>query len=211
VPDEERVDTQSMPKTEAYTPTFDTGAHPQAEPEPVEPEPPAPRRRWWPARRRSSQPSTSEAPEAPSVSPAPAAETAAEPAAEAPPSGQLPTPAPPIAVPGRYHYLKWWQFLLTIIAVWVPAGAIGAGLFYWWSHDNSVHKTAVVFVVFVYVVVTTVAGLMLAMVPDRPLVSAVAVGVMSAVFASVVAAAPLYGAFYCEHSQLHCLMRVIPY
>jgi hypothetical protein len=207
VPDDERVDTQSMPKTEAYTPTFDTGAHPQPEPEPVEPEsePPAGRRRWW---RRRSEPSTSEAQDAPAVSPVPVADTATS---DAPPSGQLPIPAPPIAVPGRYHYLRWWQFLLMIVAVWVPAGAIGAGLFYWWSHDHSAHKTAVVFVVFVYVVVCTVAGLMLAMVPDRPLVSALAIAVMSALFASVVAAAPLYGAFYCEHSQRHCLMRVIPY
>jgi hypothetical protein len=208
VPEEERVDTQSMPKTEAYTPTFDTGAHPQPEPEPVEPEPPAPRRRWW---RQRSEPSKSEAPDAPAVSPVPAAETVTGPTAEAPPSGQLHIPAPPVAVPGRYHYLKWWQFLSMLVAVWVPAGAIGAGLFYWWSHDNSVHKTAVVFVVFVYVVVTTVAGLMLAIVPDRPLVSALAIAMISAVFASVVAAAPLYGAFYCDHSQRHCLMRVIPY
>jgi hypothetical protein len=207
VPDEERVDTQSMPKTEAYTPTFDTGAHQQPEPEPVEPEPepPASRRRWW---RRRSDPSTTEAQDGPPLSPVPAAETAT---GDAPPSGQLHIPAPPVAVPGRYHFLRWWQFLLMIIAVWVPAGAVGAGLFYWWSHDHSANKTAVVFVVFVYVVVCTVAGLMLAMVPDRPLVSALAIAVMSAVFASVVAAAPFYGALYCEHSQRPCLMRVIPY
>jgi hypothetical protein len=199
-----------MPKTEAYTPSFDTGALPQPAPEAVEPEPqpPTQRRRWW---RRRSEPSTSEAQDAPAVSPVPAAETATGPTAEAPASGHLHIPAPPIAVPGRYHYLRWWQFLLMIIAVWVPAGAIGAGLFYWWSHDHSVHKTAVVFVVFVYVIVCTVAGLMLAMVPDRPLVSALAIAVMSAVFASVVAAAPFYGAFYCDHSQRHCLMRVIPH
>ncbi len=216
MPEEERADTQSMPKTEAYTPTFDTGAHPQPEqpePEPVEPEPeqPAPRRRWWRARRWHSEPSTDEAQDAPAVSPVPAAQTAKGPTADAPPSEQLPIPAPPIAVPGRYHYLRWWQFLLMIIAVWVPAGAIGAGLFYWWSHDNSPKKTAVVFVVFVYVVVCTVAGLMLAMVPDRPLVSALAIAVMSAVFASVVTAAPFYGAFYCDHSKRHCLMHVIPH
>ena len=195
-----------MPKTEAYTPVFDTGAHHKPEPEPTEPppEPPA-SRRWW---HRGSGPAATEPEEEPASSPAPAAET---PRADAPPSGQLHAPAPPIAVPGRYHYLRWWQLLLLIIAVWVPAGAIGAGLFYWWSHDHSKNKTAVVFVVFVYVVVCTVAGLMLAMVPDRPLVSALAIAVMSAVFASVIAAAPLYGAFYCDHIQRHCLMRVIPY
>ena len=37
--DENGVDTASMPKTEAYTPIFDTGAHQQAEPQFVEPEP----------------------------------------------------------------------------------------------------------------------------------------------------------------------------
>jgi hypothetical protein len=196
-----------MPKTEAYTPTFDTGAHHQPEPESVEPEPgpPASRRRWW--HRRSDTSATEVADESPS-SPATAAPTAI---GDAPASGQLHAPAPPIAVPGRYHYLRWWQFLLMIIAVWVPGGAIGAGLFYWWSHDHSKNKTAVVFVVFVYVVVCTVAGLMLAMVPDRPLISALAIAVMSALFASVVAAAPFYGAFYCDHSQRPCLMRVIPY
>jgi hypothetical protein len=56
-----------------------------------------------------------------------------------------------------------------------------------------------------------VKGLMLAMVPDRPLVSAVAIAMLSAVFASVVAAAPFYGAFYCDHSQGQCLMGIIPY
>ena len=38
--DENGVDTASMPKTEAYTPIFDTGAHPKAEPRRhTEPEP----------------------------------------------------------------------------------------------------------------------------------------------------------------------------
>ena len=199
-----------MPKTEAYTPIFDTGAHPQPEPEPVEPEPepPARRRRWW---HRRSEPAPSPAQDVPAVSPIPVAETATGPNLDAPASEQLQIPAPPIAVPGRYHYLRWWQLLLMIVAVWVPAGAVGAGLFYWWSHDHSSKKTAVVFVVFVYVVVCTVAALMLSMVPDRPLVSGLAIAVMSAVFASVVAAAPFYGAFYCDHSQRPCLMRVIPH
>src|SRR5271165_2160998 len=95
------------------------------------------------------------------------------------------------------HFVRWWQFILVLLAVWIPAGGIGAGLFYWWSHDNSRHKTVVVFVVLVYVVVSTVAGLILAMAPDRPLVSALAIAMISAVFASVVAAAPVYGKFYC--------------
>jgi hypothetical protein len=204
VPDEERVDTQSMPKTEAYTPTFDTGAQHKAEPELIEPEPPPRRRRWW---HRRSDTSATEIADEPASSPAPAPPATDD----ALPSGPLHAPAPPISVPGRYHYVKWWQFVLVLLAVWVPAAAIGCGVFYWWTHDNTKHKTAVVFVVLVYVVVCTVAGLMLAMLPDRPLVSALAIAVMSAVFASVVAAAPVYGAFYCDHSQRPCLMGIIPH
>lgn len=149
------MDTSSLPKTEPYTPTFNTGAHRKPEPDELQP--------------------------------------------------------PSITVPGRYHYLKWWQFVLMILAVWVPAAAIGPGLFYWWTQDHSLHKTAVVFVVFVYVVVCTVAGLMLAMVPDRPLVSALGIAMMSALFASVAAAAPFYGAFYCDHTSGPCLMGIIPH
>ena len=203
--DDDRVDTQSLPKTEAYTPTFDTGAHPRAEPAIIEPEPKPRRRRWW---HRRSDTSATEIADEPASSPAPAVEAAT---GEVPQPGPPHAPVPPIAVLGRYHYLRWWQFSLMLLAVWVPAGAIGAGLFYWWTHDHSAHKTPVVFVVLVYVVVCTVAGLMLAMVPDRPLLSAVAIAMMSAVFASVVAAAPLYGAFYCEHSQVRCLMGILPY
>ena len=50
---------------------------------------------------------------------------------------------------------------------------------------------------------------MLAMMQDRPLVSALAIAVMSAVFASV-AAAPLYGYYYCQRTP-HCLIGIIPY
>lgn len=199
------MDIESLPKTEPYTPTFDTGAHPKAEPAFIEPEPKARRRRWW---HRRADTSATEIADEPASTPAPAEQAAAD---DAPPSGPLHAPAPPITVPGRYHYLKWWQLFLMLMAVWAPAAAIGAGLFYWWTQDNSKHKTAVVFVVLVYVVVCIVAGLMLAMVPDRPLVSALAIAMLSAVFASVVAAAPVYGAFYCDHSHGQCLMGIIPY
>ena len=181
--DPNRLDTESMPMTEPYKPTFDTGVHPKAEPELIEPEPPARRRRWW---RRRSDPTPTEAP------------------AEVPVTDDVP------AV-DLYHYVKWWQFILVLLAVWIPTGGIGAGLFYWWSHDASRHKTEVVFVVLAYVVVSTVAGLILAMVADRPLVSALAIAMISAVFASVVAAAPVYGKFYCQHSQRHCAAGVLPY
>ena len=191
--DQERLDTEAMPRTEAYKPTFDTGVHHKVEPDLIESEPPARRRRWWrwwP--RRSDKPATDEVDVAGQWAP-----------------GAV--PATSDSLPGRDQYVKWWQFVLILLAVWVPAGAIGAGLFYWWSHDNSKHKTVVIFVVLVYVVVSTVVGLMLAMVADRPLVSALAIAMISAVFASVLAAAPVYGDFYCQHTQRHCLMHVIPH
>lgn len=180
-----------MPLTEPYRPTFDTGLQPRAEPALIEPEAPA-RRRWL--RRKSTDSDDQQ------------------------PSGLVPTAyteaeaPPPEAIPasGRL-YLKWWKFILMLLAVWVPAGAAGAGLFYWWSHDASRHKTTVVFVVLAYVVVTTVAALILAMVSDRPLVSALSIAMLSAVFAAVVGAAPVYGKFYCAHSQRHCAAGVLPY
>jgi hypothetical protein len=198
VADDERVETESMPLTEPYKPAFDTGIHQKVEPELIEPEPPPRRRRWW--HRRSD-----------------VAEKAGQPVgglssgayADAPPSESIRTSS--IAVPDRYQYVRWWQFVMMLLAVWIPAGAIGAGLFYWWSHDASRHKTEVVFVVLAYVVVSTVAGLILAMVADRPLVSALGIAMISAVFASVVAAAPVYGKFYCQHSQRHCAAGVLPY
>jgi hypothetical protein len=49
------------------------------------------------------------------------------------------------------------------------------------------------------------------MVADRPLVSALAIAMISAVFASVIGAAPVYGKFYCQHSQRHCAAGVLPY
>jgi hypothetical protein len=198
VADDERVETESMPLTEPYKPAFDTGIHQKVEPELIEPEPPPPRRRWW--HRRSG---ATEKPDQPVGRLTPGAYT------DAPPSESIPTSS--IGVPDRYQYIRWWQFVLMLLAVWIPAGAIGAGLFYWWSHDASRHKTEVVFVVLAYVVVSTVAGLILAMVADRPLVSALAIAMISAVFASVVAAAPVYGKFYCQHSQRHCAAGVLPY
>ena len=192
--DDERVETESMPLTEPYKPAFDTGIHQKVDPELIEPEPPPRRRRWWHRRKEDA----AEKPDQPVGGLTPAAYT------DAPPSESIP-------VPDRYQYVRWWQFILILLAVWIPAGAIGAGLFYWWSHDASRHKTEVVFVVLAYVVVSTVAGLILAMVADRPLVSALAIAMISAVFASVVAAAPVYGKFYCQHSQRHCAAGILPY
>ncbi|WP_077086472.1 hypothetical protein [Mycobacterium rhizamassiliense] len=114
----------------------------------------------------------------------------------------------PVAVPGRYQYLKWWKLVLVILGVWLAAAEVGLSLFYWWYH--TIDKTAAVFMVLVYVVVCVVAGVLLAMVQGRPLISALSIAVMSGPFASVAAAAPLYGYYYCVRTG-HCLVGVIPY
>lgn len=173
-------DDESQPKTEPYTPTFDTGA--------------------------ISQPLESAADQAAATGRHAASDPVST--AEASPSEPIPAPVQPVIVPGRYYFLKWWKLALLVGAVWVVAAPIGLGLFYWWYH--SINKTPAVFAVLVYVVVCTVAGLMLAMVHDRPLLSALAIAVMSALFASVAAAAPLYGWYYCQRMP-HCLVGIIPY
>jgi hypothetical protein len=116
--------------------------------------------------------------------------------------------AAPVAVPGRYQYVQWWKLLLVILGVWFAAAEVGLSLFYWWYH--TVDKTAAVYMVLVYVVACVVAGVILAMVQARPIMSALALAVMSGPFASVAAAAPLYGHYFCERVG-HCLGGLIPY
>lgn len=105
----------------------------------------------------------------------------------------IPAPAQPVVVPGQYHYLKRWAFVLVLIAVWIPADAIGLALYYDWYHQ--IDKTWAVFLVLMYLVVCALAGLLLAMVEPKPLVAAMSIAVMSAPLASTAAAAALYGAY----------------
>ena len=125
-------------------------------------------------------------------------------AAEETPSEPIPAPAKPMDLPS----LKRWRFLLVVAGLWIAAAAIGAGLYYWWFH--SVDKTPPVFVVLVFLVVCTVGSLITAMVQHKPLVSAVAVALMSAPFAAVGAAAVLHGMYFCDRVG-RCLMGLIPY
>lgn len=118
------------------------------------------------------------------------------------------TPVAPVTVPGRYQYLKWWKFVLVILGVWFGAAEVGLSLFYWWFH--TIDKTWPVFTVLVYVVACSVAGVLLAMAQGRPLITALSFAVMSGPFASVAAAAPLYGYYYCERTG-RCLLGVVPY
>jgi hypothetical protein len=185
VPDDDR---ESHPRTEAFVPDFsdiqDTGSQPIPQSG---------------ADTEKSEPSASKEQEEEPEAPSPAAEEDSE------PSG---APVQPVTVPGRYQYLKWWKLALVILGVWIATGEIGLSLFYWWYH--TIDKTPAVFMVLVYVVVCVVAGVMLAMVQGRPLISALSIAVMSGPFASVAAAAPLYGYYYCARMG-HCLIGIIPY
>jgi hypothetical protein len=125
-------------------------------------------------------------------------------------SGAEPAGAPvqSVTVPGRYQYLKWWKLVLVMLGVWAATAEVGLSLFYWWHH--TIDKTPAVFMALVYVVACVVGGVMLAMVQGRPVVAALSIAVMSGPFASVLAAAPLYGYYYCARTG-HCLIGVIPY
>jgi hypothetical protein len=140
----------------------------------------------------------------------PAGETEPETATEMPlaDAAEPDSAAGPVTVPGRYQYLKWWKLALVLIGVWFAATEVGLSLFYWWYHTSD--KSAALFMVLVYVVACVVAGVMLAMVEGRPMISALSLAVMSGPFASLAAAAPLYGYYHCVRVG-HCVFGVIPY
>lgn len=143
--------------------------------------------------------------------PAPTPERESELEADKPASTSQSVPAKPSksqVVPGQLRFLKWWHLALVLLAVWIPAAGIGLGLFSWWY--SLADKTPAVFVLVVYAAGCVVAGLILAMVGEKPLVAAVAIALMSAVFASAAAAAPLYGHYFCQHVS-RCVGGVIPY
>ena len=102
--------------------------------------------------------------------------------------------AEPVEVPSQFHFLKRWTFVLVLIGVWIPAAAAGVGLYYLWF--TSVDKTLPVFLLLVFLLVCTVLGLLLSMVEGKPLVSAVALALLSAPGAATAAAAVLHGAYY---------------
>ena len=127
---------------------------------------------------------------------------------EDPPSEPLPAPAHPIVVPGNFAYLKRWTFVLVVAVEWALAAAAGWGLYHWWYH--SLDKTAPVFVVLVFVITTTVAGLLIAMAPNKPVLAALAIAVSSAPLAAVAGAAVLHGLYFCEWAS-RCFVGLIPY
>ncbi|OHT92231.1 hypothetical protein [Mycobacterium syngnathidarum] len=119
--------------------------------------------------------------------------TADETASDDAPSAPLPAPIPPIVVEGSYLSVKWWTFVGVLAGVWVVSAAAGAGLYYYWY--QSADKTWPVFVVLAYIVVTTVGALVASTAQRKPLLSALAIALMSAPLAAMAAAAAFYGAY----------------
>jgi hypothetical protein len=116
--------------------------------------------------------------------------------------------AKPEVVSGSYQYLKRWTFVLVVAGVWIAGAASGLGLYYWWFH--SLDKTPPVFVVLIFLMVCAVGSLMTAMVNDKPLVSALAIALMSAPLAAMGAAVVLHGLYFCDRVS-RCLVGIIPY
>lgn len=124
------------------------------------------------------------------------------------PTGPLPPVVHPEVVAGSYQYLKRWTFVLVVAGVWIAGAACGLGLYDWWFHSLS--KTPPVFVVLLFVIVCTVGSLLAAMVADKPLVSALAIALMSAPLAALGAAAVLHGLYFCQHVS-RCFVGLVPY
>lgn len=124
------------------------------------------------------------------------------------PSEPLPAPAHPEVVLGTYQYLKRWAFVVVVAGVWIVGAACGLGLYYWWFH--SLDKTPPVFVVLIFLIVCSVGSLLTAMVNNKPLVSALAIALMSAPLAAMGAAAVLHGLYFCDRVS-RCFVGLIPY
>ncbi|WP_099038234.1 hypothetical protein [Mycobacterium neglectum] len=124
------------------------------------------------------------------------------------PSGPLPLPARSVVLPGEYQYVKRWHFVVVVACVWALAAAAGWGLYHWWYH--SIDKTAPEFVVLVFLILCTVGGLLVAMVPNRPIASVVAIAFTSAPLAATAGAAVLHGLYFCEWAT-RCFVGLIPY
>lgn len=144
-----------------------------------------------------------------------AAEVTSEPSENVEPQPEAaeaaePEPEQPEAPPEQSHYVKRWTFLLVLLAVWIPAAAIGVGLYYWWYHDHSLTKSAPVFAVLIFVAICTVEAMLIAMAGNKPEFAAIAIAVMTAPYAATIAAAVLHGLYYCDRMG-HCLVGLIPY
>lgn len=100
---------------------------------------------------------------------------------------------PPQVVPGQFMFVKRWKFAVLLAAVWLAAGIVGLGLYYWWFH--AFDKTWPDAGVLGFVIVCIVAALLVSMTEAKPMASALALAVMSAPFAAMCAAGALYGSY----------------
>lgn len=105
-------------------------------------------------------------------------------------------PPAPAVIDSTHVYVKRWQFVFIVAAVWVLAAAAGLGFYFWWY--TSLDKTPAVFGVLLYLIACAVSSMLVSMVPNRPSVTALAIALMSAPMASVAAAAVLHGAYFFE-------------
>ena len=105
-------------------------------------------------------------------------------------------------------YLKRWTFVLVVAGVWIVGAACGLGLYYWWFH--SLDKTQPVFVVLIFLTVCSVGSVLIAMVNNKPVVSALGIALMSAPLAAMSGAAVLHGLYFCDRVS-RCLVGLIPY
>lgn len=89
------------------------------------------------------------------------------------------------------QFLRRRTFVLVVVGIWLPAAAVGLGLYHWWSRTPD--TTGPVFVVLVYLLACMVGSLLTALVQDKPVAAAVAIALMSSPLAATTAAAVLYG------------------
>jgi len=187
----ERADTGSFPMTEPHeAPIFDTGPHPvpMAAREEVRR---GHRNPWFDS---TYAPAHAE-PVQDIFAPTDLLIAEREPEAGKEQSGkdQAGPPAHPVAVPGQYQFLKAWKLISVLCGVWLVAGAIGLGLYYWWF--QSPDKTWTEVTVLMYVIVAGVVALLVSLPDQRPVLSATSLAVLTAPFASGMGAAALYGMF----------------
>lgn len=173
----ERADTGAMPMTQPHeAPIFDTGPHPT----PMTPRAGSEQRNPW----FDPQPSHVE-PVVDIFAPTDVLVAEREP--------QPSVPAQPVAVPSQYQYLKVWKLITVLCGVWLVAGAVGLGLYYWWFRAPD--KTWVEVSVLMYVMASVVGALLVSLPDQRPGLSATSLAVITAPFASGLAAGALYAAF----------------
>lgn len=170
-------DTATGEHTSPYLPTFDTGGF--SRPDPVTPS--------------AARPETLTLDRDPEPGHDPIAYEAFDFDADSEPV--VVPPAQPVVLPGSYQFLKRWVFALVLLAVWAVAAVVGAAFYYWWVGDLDPDKTWPVYSVLLYLLCGTVGGLVVAMVARKPIISALAIALISAPLASTAGAAALYGAY----------------